>query len=344
MYNKFIMKELTLAEKKQFFNSIDNLYRSGFSYTELFSTIESSSTNAGIVQLARIFRSGIEDGIPVTDMMMRYKDIVGPQYAMLFCAGDKSGQLEESVSRINEDIKRNENLKTSLIASLTYPVLLFLGCIGVLIFCQSFFFKIFDSMYTTGVCSSSKFILFVTTLVKIAVVYGIIFFGVFWVATNKKIFQQTLDFIVEHTFLAPLVNNIYFINFFYVLSASYEAGIPIREATELASSLFKTKQSLTGMYKANSVLKQGGDVKSAFVCAQIFSPYALSQIATGEKTGRLGQAFKDIARDYENQLQKFLAAFVAILQPATIVIIGCLVAYIAVTFYKKLYGSMFNMF
>ena len=67
-------------------------------------------------------------------------------------------------------------------------------------------------------------------------------------------------------------------------------------------------------------------------------------LITGEKTGRLGQAFKDIARDYENQLQKFLAAFVAILQPATIVIIGCLVAYIAVTFYKKLYGSMFNMF
>ena len=96
--------------------------------------------------------------------------------------------------------------------------------------------------------------------------------------------------------------------------------------------------------RTNNVLKKGGNVASAFIAAQLFSPFALSQIATGEKTGRLGQAFKDAAKDYETQLQNFLSIFVAWLQPATIVIVGILVAYIAVTFYNKLYGSIFRAF
>ena len=338
------MKELNLSEKKQFFNSIENLYSAGFSYTEIFQTIESSSLNVNIKQLARIFRSGIEDGMPVTELMMRYKDVIGPQYAMLFCAGDTSGQVEEAVNRIRTDIKRTEQLKGSLIASLTYPAILLLGCIGVLIFCQSFFFKIFDVMYTVGICPTSRMILFISAIVKIIIVYALIFGGIYYVVANKKVFSRVLDFVVEKTALGTFVNNIYFINFFYVLSASYDAGIPIMESVELASTLFKTKQSTTGIMRTNNVLKKGGNVASAFIAAQLFSPFALSQIATGEKTGRLGQAFKDAAKDYESQLQNFLSIFVAWLQPVTIVIVGILVAYIAVTFYNKLYGSIFRAF
>lgn len=338
------MKELNLSEKKQFFNSIESLYSAGISYTEIFKTIESSSVNINIKQLARIFQNGIEDGIPITDLMMKYQDIVGKQYAMLFCAGDKSGQVEEAVSRIRNDIKRSENLKSSLIGALTYPAILLLGCIGVFIFCQSFFFKIFGVMYTTGICPTAKITLFITTIFKIMVVYALIFLGIYLIVTNKKVLHQILDFIVEKTPLAPFVNNIYFINFFYVLAASYDAGIPIMESVELASTLFKTKKSTLGMIKTTSILKNGGDVTSAFISAQLFSPFALSQIATGEKTGRLGQAFNDIAKDYENQLQNFLNIFIAWLQPATIVIVGIMVAYIAITFWNRLYGGILNAF
>ena len=342
MYNNF-MKELTLSEKKQFFNSIESLYSAGFPYTEIFKTIESSSVNVNIRLLARIFRSGIEDGMPITELMMRYKSIVGAQYAMLFCAGDKSGKVEAAVFRIREDIKRTENLKNSLIASLTYPAVLLLGCIGVLILCQSFFFKIFDVMYTTGMCRTSIFTLFITTVIKIIIAYAAIFSGIFYVVSNKQVLGKVIDFIVEKTPLAACVNNIYFINFFYVLAASYDAGIPIMESVELASTLFKTKQASLGMIKANNVLKNGGDVASAFVTAQLFSPFALSQIATGEKTGRLAEAFKDAAKDYEYQLQNFLNVFTAWLQPLSIVFIGLIVLYIAVTFYKKLYGGLLNI-
>lgn len=338
------MKPLTLAEKKQFFNSIESLYTAGFSYTDVFRTIETSSTNTKIKNLCRVFRNGIESGIPINELMIQYKEIVSPQYAMLFCAGDKSGRLEDSIARIKEDIQRTEMLKSSLIASLTYPTLLFLGSIGVLIFCHSFFFKVFDVMYTTGMCPATKFVLFITAIFKVALAYGLIFFAVYYFVSDKKRYEKLIDYLTEKTFLAPIVNGVYFTNFFYVLASCYDAGIPILEAIEQASSIFKNKRCILGSMKTISMLKKGSDISSAFVSSEIYSPYAISQIAVGEKTGRLGKAFKDIAQDYENKLKDTLNIIMAWLQPATIVIVGLIVAYIAITFYKRLYGSMFNAF
>lgn len=336
------MKELSLSEKKQLFNSIDSLYSAGFSYSEIFASIESSSLNTNITQLVYSLRVGLENGIPIQNLMMKYKDIISPQYAMLFCAGDESGKLEETISCIRKDLLRTENLKNSIISSLTYPALLFLGAIGVLIFCNSFFFPIFASMYSGGICPASVNILLITAILKILAVYAGIFAGIFVVIKNKNLYQKAMDFLVEHTFFSSIINGIYYNNFFSVLAAFYEAGIPITEAVESASTLFKTKKTILGMYKTSAVLKKGSDVTSAFLTAQIFNNFDLSQIATGEKTGRLSESFKNIANEYEKNLQSKLNVITSLIQPVSIVVMGLVVGYIAITFYSKLYGGLLN--
>ena len=73
MYNYFIVKELTLSDKKQLFTTIYSLYAAGFSYTEIFKTIETSVKNKSLVMTAFLLRNGIEKGTPIRDLIMRYK-------------------------------------------------------------------------------------------------------------------------------------------------------------------------------------------------------------------------------------------------------------------------------
>ena len=197
------MKEFTLSEKKLFFGTIGSLYEAGYSYTDIFKTIETSTTNKKIIQLAYIIRTGLDAGTPVTALVKRYKDIIGPQYTMLFCAGDTAGKLEETTETILKDIRRTENLRNSIISSLTYPVLLLLGAIGVLMFCHFFFFKIFENM-TANINLSA---LFSAQYLKYALCMRLfldLFFIFFWI---KSFQQKILDFIKEHTFLAPLIKK-----------------------------------------------------------------------------------------------------------------------------------------
>lgn len=332
------MKEFTLSEKRLFFGTIGSLYGAGYSYTDIFKTFETSTTNKKIIQLAYIIKTGLDAGTPVSTLIMRYKDILGVQYAMLFCAGDSSGKLEETTENILKDIRRTENLKSSIIASLTYPVLLLLGALGVLMFCHFFFFKIFENM-TANICLSS---LFFSAMIKILAVYASIFGVIFYIAFNKKLCAQIADFIKEHTFFSPLIKNIYFTNFFAVLAAFYDAGVPIRESVQTASELFKTKREVSGMYRANTMLANNCDLTAAFNASMLFDNNTMSHISIGEKAGKLGQEFRNIANIYEKNIKTALDVIMSIIQPAAIVVVGLLVGYIAVNFYARLYGGIFN--
>ena len=332
------MKEFTLSEKKLFFGTIGSLYNAGYSYTDIFETIITSGANKKIVQLAFIIKTGIESGTSVTAVMNKYKDIVGLQYAMLFCAGDKSGKLEETTETILNDIKRTENLRNSIIASLTYPVLLLLGALGILMFCHFFFFKIFENMSASINLSG----LFFSALIKICFVYAAIFTIVCYIFINKKLCTEILDFIKEKTFLSLLIKNIYYSNFFSVLAAFYDAGIPVRESVETASALFRTKKEILGMYRTNSMLQNNRDVTSAFMASMLFDNNTMSHISIGEKTGKLGQEYRTIAKIYEKNIKTTLDVIISILQPSAIVMVGILVGYIAVSFYTRLYGGIFN--
>ena len=332
------MKEFTLSEKKLFFGTIGALYSAGYSYTDIFNTFETSTTNKKIQQLAYIIKTGLDAGTPVCTLIKRYQEILGMQYTMLFCAGDKSGKLEETTETILKDIRRTENLRNSIISSLIYPVLLLLGALGVLMFCHFFFFKIFENMTATINMSA----LFFSAIIKIFIVYGIIFASVAYICFNKKLCSQVTDFIKEHTFFAPLIKNIYYTNFFSVLAAFYDAGIPIRDAVESASHLFDTKKEVAGIYRTNTMLEKNSDITSAFGASILFDNNTMYHITVGEKTGKLGQEFKNIAKIYENNIKSTLDVIISILQPAAIVVVGVLVGYIAVNFYTRLYGGIFN--
>ena len=343
MYNYFIVKELTLSDKKQLFTTIYSLYAAGFSYTEIFKTIETSVKNKSLVMTAFLLRNGIEKGTPIRDLIMRYKKVIGVQYAMLICAGDKAGKLEDALKNILKDIERVLNLRSSLIASLTYPVLLFFMAIGVLMFCHFFFFKIFENMMT-GMCPSQIMGLLISAGTKIIIVFAVILFSIIYVVKDKNLFKSAMDFITEKTFLSGLVNSIYYSGFFSVLAASYEAGMPIIEAVETASDIFRTKRARQGMQKTTIALKNGTDVTSAFLTSMIFDNYVMSMIATGEKAGRLGKTFENVSAFYEKNVQDKINTIMSLVQPVSIVVIGLLVGYIAVMFYAKLYGGIIKGF
>lgn len=337
------MKPLSLTEKKEFYNAFGSLYNAGFSYTDALDSIASASYRKRVKVLCLQLKAYLESNIPFKTTIGKFKEILGEAYAALLCAGDFSGKLDKCINVILKDIQRVENIRNTLISTLTYPTLLVLGAIGVLLLCKFFFFKVFDVMYTTGMAQCAIMNLFISAIIKIIAIYAAIFIFIIWSVVNKEVFAKALDFVTTYTFLAGIVNNYYYYNFFSVLAAAYEAGIPIKDSMNLASTVLKTQKAKRGINRACAIISQGVEVKTAFVGADIFSQFALSQIAAGEKSGKLGEAFQRIADDYERKLQNTIAAISSLIQPVSIVLVGILVGYIAVTFYTKLYAGILNL-
>ncbi len=341
----FIAKNIifTINEKKEFFNSFYYQYKSGLSINEIFQSILNSSSNKNIKGLCNSIINKTASGSSLKEAFEKHLNALGPAYTKLICAGEASGKLEEILSEIIKNISKEEEIKNNIISSLTYPAIIIMLTIGFFCFFQFGIFKIFG-LIGKNISTNDIILILLSTVVKIIIIYAIIGTLFFFIIKNDQIKKKVANVINDLKILSKYFKYYYFQSFFTVLSLSYEAGIPASEAIYAANSVIKIQNINEKIKKAADMIKRGCDIKTAFLVADVFSKYAISQISSGEKSGELDKMFKTVAFDYEKKLELSIKILIKFLEPAMLVFAGVIVLYVASSAYKKYYEGLFSMF
>lgn len=333
----------SLKEKKEFFNSFYFLYKSGLSVFEIFQSIISSTHNFKIRALCKQIVKKIEQGKSIKESMKFNTKALGLAYTMLIAAGEESGKLEEVLSTIIKNIKKQEEMKSHLISKLTYPVCMFFFAIAVALLFKLFVLKVF-SMMGEGLAASELTGMLIMAIIQIILIFIIIFAGLFYVYKNKNLMNKITSFILQLKIFANLLKNYYFSNFFSVLALAYEAGVPVSESLYLANSVINIPKINHIIKKSEKMILNGSDLTTALGVTGLFSSYAMSQISAGEMAGEVDKALKTISFDYENRLNNAIDVILKLVEPMMLVIVGILVAAVMVTGYRGYYNYLFSMF
>ena len=131
-------------------------------------------------------------------------------------------------------------------------------------------------------------------------------------------------------------------NFFSIFGLAYQSGIPVQDALSLAISVVDSTFIKLRLRDALKMLTKGCDVTTAFNVTGVFSPFALSQISAGEKSGELDKMSMIIANDYEKKLDGQIAMFLKMLGPLSLIFVGFIVLYVAYKGYTGYYNALFN--
>ena len=107
-YNYSTTEYFNLKEKIEFFNSFFFMYRSGLSIFEIFQSIYSATNNKNIKSFCNKISYRISRGNSLRDVMEKNSSILGAAYSTLIVTGEESGKLEEVLSNILRNLKREE--------------------------------------------------------------------------------------------------------------------------------------------------------------------------------------------------------------------------------------------
>ncbi len=333
----------SLQEKKEFFNSFYFLYKSALPVLDIFKSIANSSTKQKVKLFASYIVKKIEKGKSLKEAMANYSNVLGKAYTALIVAGEQAGKLDEILSDILINIKREEEIKSNLIAKLTYPTCIFFMAIAVALLFKFFILKAF-SLMGTGVCFSALFMLLFTAIIKIIVIFAAFLAGCFYIYKNKRLFNNFISFILNIRIFGNLMKCYYFLNFFSVFSLAYSAGITSAESINLSASVINVPEINNKLKKAENMVYNGCEVATALGVTGLFSSYAMSQITAGEKAGELDKMLKTVALDYKNKLEVSMNVFLQVVEPIMLIFVGIIVAMVAVNGYKAYFGSLFSMF
>ncbi len=330
---------LSIQEKKDFFNSFYSLYKSGSSVLQTFELIRDSSKSEKVKALCAKILIGIKKGYSLKDSMKPCSNALGAAYTMLIVAGEESGKLEEILSSIIKNLITQEKIKNDVISKSAYPALMLVLAIFVALLFKTFIVEIFtQSASGAKVCITA---IALRAAMQIAIVFLALAGVVYLIFKNKALLSKITSKLTAFKPIRNLVQNYSYSNFFSVLTLAYTAGISIGEALNLAASVVNMPEDARILKIASSRVQQGCELTTALSATNLFSEYAISQIATGEKAGELEKMLHAVSYDYESKLKVSLEVMLKLLEPVMILAVGIIVLIVAVKGYQAYFSFLF---
>ena len=344
---KHKIHSLSLKEKIDFTKTFQTLNRAGLPIIESLIFMEQNASTRQLRLLAQEIRVQVISGLTYSDTIARYPDIFGQVYIGLTKAGEDTGEMEKTLDRIIGLLQKQGNIKGKVISTLTYPCMVIVLAICVVLVMLMFVFPAFKEMFDstgkklpaiTQFCMDAGDFLrdkwFFIPLFIIALV-----FLIRYLFKNPVTKRKIDEIVLAIPLVSDLIKTAAFSNFLTVLQVGYEAGIPIIDSLYLANLTFENSVMNDAIKVTIKKMQQGAHLSLAMKASKLFPKMILFMISTGEQSGQLGELMAQCVMYIDQQLDAVIDTMTKLLEPLLMIVIGTIVCFMALSLYLPLFQS-----
>jgi type II secretory pathway component PulF len=121
-----------------------------------------------------------------------------------------------------------------------------------------------------------------------------------------------------------------FAHFSRTMELLVKNGIPILNALELAIYTISNDIIKHRLAKSYRDLKEGSSFGRSLKGSKIFPAFMVNLIIVGEESGRLEEAFGEIASTYERDTNEAMKTLISLFEPVMILIMGLIVGFVVI--------------
>lgn len=267
-------------------------------------------------------------------------------YTTTLLAGEKSGNLEEVLTRYIAFQRVTMTFRKKLIASLIYPALLICGMGVLFMVLVLFVVPRFAALYAdlhAQLPSITQFLLnFGTTaqsyfpiILIVACAGGFAFWK--WKATEGG--AATID---RFRLSLPLFGGIWLkyqvAMFSRMMATLLLGGLPLVPSLETAGSSMESRMIARALTQAAQKVREGSPLARSLEGTGIFPELSIGMVDVGESTGALPQMLTSVAEFFEEDVQTSLTAALSLVEPVILIFMGIVVAFVLIALYLPIFN------
>ena len=288
----------------------------------------------------------IEGGAQLSESIKQYPNIFPRYYSAILSSAERSGNLTEALATLNTYLERDLRSKRAVRSAMIYPIVLltltFIAILVLSVFVLPRFQVFFDSL-SVKLPITTRMLLAITHLVQ----HWWWIFALLAIATTIALVvmrrnprgRLTLDrIILKMPIAGSLAQLVALERFCRVLSTLVRTQVHLPEALELAGASTGNRVYEDAIMEARKRVLQGEGLAGPLERAKIFPTAAIQIFRIGEESGQLGSQLNQAASFYSDELDHRLKNFTALLEPATLIVIGGGVGFVAVALVSAMYG------
>jgi len=328
-----------------FTRNVGIMIRAGIPVTEALLYFENYCTNPKFKKTIASVRQDIMTGYAFNQALAKHKDIFGDVYVNVTKAGERSGELDQTMGRLTELLTRSERLKMKVLSASMYPIIVV--CILALVLIIMFvlvlptFAKLYKDMniklpvitqIMLGISHVFRDYWFIAfPLMAVSIVMGIKFFK----GDGKPLLDNAL---MKVPVLNDLIQHTQSSHFVSTLFVAFGAGLPITDALYLASETVTHTQMRAAFKQVNVQIQTGQRLATALSKVGYVPDIVMLMVSTGEESGDL-EKMLETAYDYlEEEINHRVEVLTSMLEPVMLVVIGAVVGAVALSIYLPLFS------
>ena len=334
-WKKFLVfQEIKRKELVLFFRQLAVMFQSGVPPVEAFHTLANQIKKPSFKEKISQIAEEIESGTPFSQALTLYPNIFSTFVVNMIKSGEKVGRLPETLNYLADYLEREYHFRSRIIGALTYPALVvivfILILIGMIFFVMPQLIDILQSV-AEELPPITKVTIAVTEFLRsygIIILGGIVLIAIFLYSyykteKGKKFFDRLF---LKVPVLKTLLKKIYLARLGENLSTLIAGGLPIIEALEITADVIGNSVYREVILKTKDEVKKGEPLSYVFQQhPEVISPFFTQLTIVGEKTGKLDSILKNIVEFYQKEVERDTEAFLSILEPLIIIMLGVLV-------------------
>ena len=259
-------------------------------------------------------------------------------YINMVRAGEKGGVLEVSLRRLAEFLEARAAFNEAVVSALAYPLVITTVGAGAIVFLMTFviprFATIFQDLGQT-IPLPTQILLSVSAALQtywwvgaIVALVGVLAWRV-WTANpeGRLAWDQTL---LGLPLMGPLTMKVETARFARTLGTMLRSGVPVLGAMAVVGDMMSNQAVGAAVSRLADGVKRGGTIAAGMQQHGAFPALAVHMVRVGEETGRLEEMLLKVADTFETDVRTELKRVLGLLEPAIILGMGVLVAFIVV--------------
>jgi type IV pilus assembly protein PilC len=287
----------------------------------------------------------VREGTPLSEALEQ-QGVFPKVYTVSILAGEKSGNLSGVLEYYIAYQRVTTGFRKKLIATLIYPVILICAATGIVTYLVSSVIPKFAGLYNdlNITLPQATRILIAITVTYRPLLLGTIAFlalavvaGFAWAQTDQG--GLVLERIrMRLPLIGETLTKFQFAQFCRTLSTLLTGGTPLVQAMETAGGAIRSRLVSGAIAQGAQLVREGQSLHSSLSSTGLVPDLALEMIEVGEASGSLSAMLASVAEFYEDDVNTHLANMVALIEPAILIFMAILIAFILVALYLPMFS------
>ncbi len=340
-------KKIPARDMSVFCRQFASILKAGVSVINALEMLAEQTENKKLKEAIVNTQSNVEKGENLSDSM-RQNDAFPSILIDMVRAGEASGSLENSLTRMAIQFEKDAKLNGIVKKAMMYPIVLICVMIGVVIVMLTFVIPSFMTMFEdldSELPVTTKAILAMSNSLKnywyiyIIVVVGIVVGVQMYKKTDNG--RHNLDKLkLKIPVFGLLQTKSACASFARTMSTLLQAGMPMIDALEISASTMKNVLFYDGLEKVKNGVSLGLPLSNQLKATGLFPAMVVHMVGIGEETGNVEEMLTNSATYYEEEVEVQTQTLTSLMEPIIIV----LMAFVVVLLIMAIYQPMIQLY